>query len=457
MIHPKLYLNIIIRVVLISITSIITSFIYTVYQDWYLLLFFTSIAAIQTLSLINFIKKTNKTIADFFLFAKNGEKNIRSYKSKNQISHALINSLEEIYATIQNLRLESEKREQYFGKVFEMITTGIMIVGKNGDIEFHNNALKKMINRKQILNINQFRRLSPDFYHSLDSIRNGQKKIIKISSNSSMSFLLKANNFIINNSPVRVFTLDNIKQELDEREQESWRRLVKIFNHEISNSMSPIVSTSRAICDLLKENFCENPYPSKELSKEIIADLIHGLEMINEIGAGIHYFVTQVKSLDSIPDPKCKDIMVKDFIFNLINMSEKSGWEHIQIEQKLEPEEVAIFADKELISLVFINIIKNSCEALQTTKRPKILISNEETSEYSIIHISDNGSGISENELEEIFVPFYTTRKSGTGIGLSLSRQIMHLHGGKIEVQSKPYHETTLSLFFPKIIKLQLN
>lgn len=457
MIHPKLYLTIIIRVVLISITSIITSLIYTVYQDWYLLLFFICIVAIQTFLLIHFIRKTNDTIADFFLFAKKGEKNIRLYKSKNQISHSLINSLEEIYATIQNLRLESEKREQYFGKVFELINTGIMIVGKNGDIEFHNNALKKMINRRQILNINQFQRFTPEFYHSLDSIRNGQKKIIKISSNSSMSFLLKANNFIINNSPVRVFTLDNIKQELDEREQESWRRLVKIFNHEISNSMSPIVSTSKTICDLLKENLSDNHEPSANLSKEILDDTIQGLEVINELGSSIRNFVTQVKSLDSIPDPQCAHINVNEFISNIIRISVKSMGVNIKIEQNLDLEHCTIFADKELIQQVFINLIKNSYEAMQKADTLKICISVEDSNEYSIIHIIDNGPGIPNEQQEEIFIPFYTTKDSGTGIGLSISRQIMYLHGGKIEVYSNPFKETTFSLFFPKIHKIELN
>ena len=216
---------------------------------------------------------------------------------------------------------------------------------------------------------------------------------------------------------------------MDTKELESWIKLIRVLTHEIMNTVAPITSLSQTILGYFK-NLDGNPP-----SEKIVGNTIKGLEVINERGTGLIGFVETYRTLTRIPPPEKKTINLKQLLDNTITLIGIDSMDkNIHIDSEVIPTDLEISADKKQISQVLINLVKNSIEALKNSEKGKIKLKGE-INEYSRVQITvfDNGPGIPDDIMDKIFVPFYTTKESGSGIGLSLSRQIMLLHGGSFK------------------------
>jgi two-component system, NtrC family, nitrogen regulation sensor histidine kinase NtrY len=250
-------------------------------------------------------------------------------------------------------------------------------------------------------------------------------------------------------------TLQDIKSELDIHEMDSWQKLIRILNHEIMNSVAPITSLSSTLSGFYKSG--ENHKSPENITPKIISDTIRGLDIIEDHGKGLIHFVESYRSLTQLPKPEFIKVNVKEFferITILINsyFSSENGkyLTRPEIRTSVTPADLNLVADDKLLAQVLINVVKNAQEAFDKSKQGKeISINAARNSEGRVTFtVQDNGPGIDADTLEKIFVPFFTTKESGSGIGLSLSRQIMRLHNGIITCDSTPGKGTTVSMIF---------
>jgi signal transduction histidine kinase len=245
-----------------------------------------------------------------------------------------------------------------------------------------------------------------------------------------------------------ILSLQDIKHELDEKELESWMKLIRVLMHEIMNSITPITSLSETLSNLYSKG--DSPVFPEQITNKTIATTLQGLNVIKEQGKGLMSFVESYRKLTRVPEPDKKLFKVVDLMNRvgiLYNSLEKS--EQIKLSFSVKNPDLEIYADQNMISQVLINLVKNALEANENNSSGRIsLVAELNNSQKAEICVIDNGPGISEENLDKIFVPFFTTRQNGSGIGLSISKQIMRVHGGNLKVRSIPGKETVFCLSF---------
>jgi two-component system nitrogen regulation sensor histidine kinase NtrY len=245
-----------------------------------------------------------------------------------------------------------------------------------------------------------------------------------------------------------ILSIQDIKNELDEKEIESWMKLIRVLMHEIMNSITPITSLSESLFHIYSTE--GHPVLPEQMTVKTISTTLQGLNVIKEQGKGLMSFVESYRKLIRVPEPDKKLFRVADLMSRvqiLYNSLEKSNG--MVLSFSLTDPDLEIFADQNLISQVLINLLKNALEANENNPDGKIvIIADSDNKHHPEICVIDNGPGITEENLDEIFVPFFTTRQNGSGIGLSISKQIMRVHGGNLKVRSVPNKETIFCLSF---------
>jgi two-component system, NtrC family, nitrogen regulation sensor histidine kinase NtrY len=245
-----------------------------------------------------------------------------------------------------------------------------------------------------------------------------------------------------------ILSLQDIKHELDEKEIESWMKLIRVLMHEIMNSITPITSLSDSLSNIYRSG--DSHISPEEIDEKKITTTLQGLKVISDQGRSLMSFVESYRKLTRIPRPELKPVKIANLFTRVrtIAMSLENPCKATIIFEDMKDEN-EVLADENLISMVLINLIKNALEANTDNSNCIIKVWAEKGKDNHMqIFVSDNGPGISEENLDKIFIPFFTTRTNGSGIGLSLSRQIMGAHGGTLNVKSVPGAETTFSLAF---------
>jgi signal transduction histidine kinase len=252
----------------------------------------------------------------------------------------------------------------------------------------------------------------------------------------------------IRGNTVKLVTLQNIQTELQKQELEAWQNLTRVLRHEIMNSITPISSLTSTLREILEQDLIKKE-DTYELKPEGADDLREGLTTIESRSKGLIKFIDAYREYTSVPQPKLKSIRIKDLIEKVAQLLRPEFKKtSIQFTYKSDSEYLTIQADEEMIEQVLINLIKNAIEALENVPNGKIVLTGTVNDNVVIIEVTDNGPGIIPEAIERIFIPFFTTKKSGSGIGLALSRQIMQMHNGSLTVKSEPDVKTTFTLNF---------
>jgi signal transduction histidine kinase len=263
-----------------------------------------------------------------------------------------------------------------------------------------------------------------------------------------MQLSVYATEFKLQDVPHKLVSIQNIKQELETQELESWQKLIRVLTHEIMNSVTPISSLSTAINEMLTEGTGKMK-PLSEIPGEDIDDMYKSLRTIEDRSRGLLKFVSNYKDLTRMPHPVFKNIRLADLFENVTRLMKKTlDKQEIAFEVFSEGPEISIYADKDMILQVLINLIVNAKDALDRRNGKKIRMTGFRLGEKTFIQVSDNGHGIDQENIDKVFIPFYTTKKKGSGIGLSLARQIMRLHKGSIYFTTEEEKGTTFTLEF---------
>jgi two-component system nitrogen regulation sensor histidine kinase NtrY len=321
----------------------------------------------------------------------------------------------------------------------------------DGNIELINTAAKRLFNISYLRNISQLKKINPELPVKLKEITAGAQLLLNLKINNELlKISVKATLFRIEKKEIKLLSFQNIKTELEENELDSYQKLIRILTHEIMNSTGPILSSISTIKEFLTEKKTGITKNLKQISQELLDDSVKGLNIVEERSSGLVDFVEKFRSLTLLPKPAFRNIMISDLLKDIeLLMKAECKRQNIRLTVDVLPENLSVTADKKLIEQVIINLITNSIQALTNQPDKEIIIKAFRNKDDKLtMQLIDNGPGIPDSELENIFVPFYTTKEKGSGIGLSLSRQIMRLHNGLISLKSEPGIKTVATLEF---------
>jgi two-component system, NtrC family, nitrogen regulation sensor histidine kinase NtrY len=450
MISKNLYAQILIRIFLLVVFSLIFGWFAFGSNQYIISVIPAIVIVVLTTNLIRFFNKTNRQLFYFFDAIKNEDSTLSfPLHTNNKTLLDLNKSLINLNQLIQKIQIENRQQEQYFQALLEHAAAGIMTFDKNGFILHSNSSVKRLFLLEVLTHLNQLEKVDHKLFAAVKNIQPSEQKLVTINnSQGTIQLLIKASSFISDKKELILLSIQDIKNELDEKELESWRKLIRVLMHEIMNSITPITSLSESLAGYFHtEDRIKLP---KEIDDKTIETTIRGLEVIKEQGKGLISFVDSYRKLTRLPKPKKKLFSAKNLIENIIILSGSFKYaDYIEISFEVKPDEFEIMADEKLISQVLINLVKNAFQANSENKNAKVkIVSRIGDNGRPEILVVDNGPGITEDLMDKIFIPFFTTKESGSGIGLSLSRQIMLLHGGNLKIISYPGKSTSAILSF---------
>lgn len=353
----------------------------------------------------------------------------------------------EINSTFKIITKERETQYQYLQKILELVDTGIISYdSKDGDVMWMNESFKKLLSIPYLKTIHSLEKRDPALYEEINTVKPGETKVSSFTTDkNTFKVLLSATAFQTEGKVYKLVAFQNINEALDETESKAWQKLLSVMTHEIMNSIAPISSLAETLKNRLQASIKDLNNNSGSLD-----DLELGIDTIKRRSEGLLRFAETYRNLNKITNPNLKKIYVRDMFENLHRLMEPTfKQKRIELEIILKDPELMLEADTGLIEQVLINLVLNAAEAVKEAASPRIQLSAYITPQNKVvIKVADNGIGIPPDIMDKIFIPFFSTRKTGSGIGLSLCKQIMMLHKGTIKVQSVPGEGTAFSLFF---------
>ncbi len=449
MIYRRFTFLIILRIALIVATVLVEAAIFGDKRLFFNQIILAIVLVIQVAELIRFVNHTNRELSKFFYSIKHSDFSItfkqsalgRTFKELNE-------SMIDIIQSYKQVKIEKEAQFHFLQLLVNHLHIGIIAVEKEDHISLINPTAERMAGIEGVKNWRLVEQINPVFAREISQIGEQGKKLIEMKT-SGESYFTSADvrTLIILDKPLKLITLQNINSEIEQKEIEAWHKLIRILTHEIMNSVTPISSLTETMQSLLQHRDGSEKNLD-ELIQETISDIRFSLNTIHKRSDGLLQFVDNYRKLTKVPKPSTTPVVLHDFIQSVVKlMHHELSRNHIKTNIDI-PQTHVVDIDPALVEQVFINLITNSIHALSETPSPQITIISATQEKNIIMEITDNGKGIPQKELSEIFIPFFTTKKEGSGIGLSLSKQIMSQHGGSIRVKSEVGVGTTFTLTF---------
>jgi nitrogen fixation/metabolism regulation signal transduction histidine kinase len=407
------------------------------------------ILTFQVTELIRFVNKTNRSIARFLFAIKHSDISINLSEKKSGSSFAeLQTAFEEIMHSYKNIKIEKEANFHYLKHIIEHIKVGIISIENKEDIVLFNLPAEEILNVMGVKNWQILKEKQVYFVNEIERLGDEGKGLIEINTNQEVKTLsVDISSMKLLDKQYKVITFQDIKSEIELKEIEAWHKLIRILTHEIMNSITPITSLTETMQTMLSEDGQQKSLQS--LDDETIGDLLFSLKTIQKRSNGLIDFVGDYRKLTKVPQPVFEETNIQDLLQGMESLMrpalEKKG---IALVVTIEEGVNMLSIDPKLIEQVLLNLITNSKHALADRANPSIELKAYQKNKTTFITVGDNGMGISKKEIQEIFTPFFSTKKEGSGIGLSLSKQIMYLHKGRISVNSMPNDQTTFILQF---------
>lgn len=424
---------------------------------------------LQVFEFVIFVRRINRALTTMLETLKSDDYTMGFSARTGTPLKGLYTTFNEVTDYIRRLKVEKEAQYEYLRNVVGHIHIGIISL-KEDQVEFINRPAVELLEVEEPAGWKDLASSVPWFTSEIESIKGRGSRLIEYKMGDAVKRLsVKVSTLVVLSEELRVITLQDIRSEIEQKEAEAWQKLIRILRHEIMNSVTPISSMTETVLMLVEDHLGASRKASA-LSDEDVSDIRDSLVTIYDRSEGLNHFLEQYREITRIPEVRKERIQVSDLVDRSIRLLETAfSSKGIDVIADHEDPGSEIIADPGLVEQVLINILRNSIEALAHTDGKDIKESKdrigpgEKQIEYDeryikivtskdlhsqVISITDNGCGIREEDLDEIFVPFYSTKAEGSGIGLSISRQIMHLHGGDIVATSDPGKRTTFSLIF---------
>jgi signal transduction histidine kinase len=448
MVYKNFRLNCILRVVLLG--AMIYLFFHLLLQTtlYATIVIVGSIIFYQIYSLIHYVEKTNRDLTRFLEAIQHADFS-QTFTSTGLGSsfEPLKKAFNQVIEQFRRARAEKEEHFRYLQTVVQHVGIGLIAFGRDGEVGLINTAAKRLLRLTHLKNIKTLETLSQPLVATLLQLESGGKALVKIESKNDLLHLaIYATEFKLREQIFKLVSLQNIQSELEEKEMEAWQNLIRVLTHEIMNSVTPIASLASTVNDWLDMKKAAGD----EIGADEIGDMRGAVQTIQKRSEGLLHFVDAYRSLTRIPRPNFKIFRITELFAGVEQLLRASFKEKtVNLNITVEPESLELTADPEMIEQVLINLLLNAIQAVDDHPNAGIsLAARLDDGGRVIIQVADNGPGIVPEVLDKIFIPFFTTKPDGSGIGLSLSRQIMRLHRGVITARSEPNVETVFTLRF---------
>lgn len=389
--------------------------------------------------LIHYMEKTNRELTSFLEFIQHHDFSVNiANKGKGRTFSDLGDAYKAITTEYQRLNMEKEAHYQYLESVIEHISVALICLDESGAVVLMNQQAKKLFKAPYLPGTKSFSRVDKNLPEILQRLEDGERHLISLKiEDETLQLVLYSTEFQLLSHHYKLVSFQNIRDELEQREIDSWQKLIRVLTHEIMNSVTPIISLTGVIHDALLTQSEDRIGPG-ELTSVEQADLLKSVKSIESRSRGLMSFVQAYSNLTNLPTPDFSTVDVLT-LFNQVHTImlpelEKSG---IKFDISCEEKGLTIRADPQMIEQVLINLIKNAIEALAGGDDPRIQLRcfiNRQGK--ALLQVIDNGPGIDPENIENIFIPFFTTKRKGSGVGLSISRQIMFVNKGLLSVKT---------------------
>lgn len=347
-------------------------------------------------------------------------------------------SLNRILQILLQAKADAKEREKYYEMIMNSVNTGIVVINEKGFVLQQNSESLRLLGLPVFTHIRQLERIDEKLAERFTDLQPGEKYHLSFrNERGAVNLSIRVSETVLKGECVKLIAMNDINSEMEDKEVDTWIRLTRVLTHEIMNSVTPITSISSTLLsrhDEMKE------------------ELRNGLELISDTGKGLISFVESYRRFTHIPTPQPTLFYVGRFIERMTQLASHHHASHIAIQTDIRPDDLILYADEDLIGQVVLNLLKNAIQAIGPDHPDgQIMVrASCNSNESIVIEISNNGPAIPPEEAEHIFTPFFTTKEGGSGIGLSVARQIMRLSGGSISLKSNdPNHRTTFVLLFP--------
>jgi nitrogen fixation/metabolism regulation signal transduction histidine kinase len=347
-------------------------------------------------------------------------------------------ALEKLIREFKETRVDLEVQAQYLETILNNVSTGILTFTEAGEVRIMNHAASECLGIRTVNQLGDLDLKHPGLSNTLLKMRTGDQLTETLNKGGGDILLSIYHSQIrLKQETVHIIALNDITHQMEEQEILSWKKLIRVINHEIMNSMTPIITLAMAIRKKLSSG--DRTKPAETSQQSSLQDAIHSADIIEERSSGLVQFIERYKKLTGLPPLKTERFPAGELIQKIEQLFQEEFKEKgIRF---LGPSKcnIELEADRQMLEQVLINLVKNSVEALQNSEDPQIeLACYREGDKHICLAVHDNGEGIAEDKLEQVFVPFFTTRKKGSGIGLSLCRQIIRSHKGRTHIESEP-------------------
>lgn len=449
MFYQRFTFRLIFKLIFINLIGLLLAYLIINTQLWFTIAGVTCIFLISVFSLYNYINQIREDIKRFINAVKTRDHtlNFRNKSTKGSFPD-LYNSFDEIIKTHKDIQLEQDAMFQLIRNILQQVPVGVIVVKETSnpadtmEIAFFNEAAAALLNVPAYKYWHRLKQHLPLFTAEIENIRKGGKRFLELKIQDKLIQLsteviplnLYGSNYLI-------VSFQNIKDEIEQKEIEAWNRLIGVISHEILNSITPISSLSDTVNSMVAGK--------ESLNKEDLDDLRPAIQTIKRRSEGLLGFVKDYRLIAELPTPELDSHSIGGILQHIhVLMQPFAAVKKIKLQVSQTSSKISVNVDLKLVEQALINLVTNSIHALDETMEPLIQIDYRLEQNKLFIDVTDNGKGIEADQIEKIFVPFFTTRKNGSGIGLTITRNIMKMHYGSLEVNSIPHEKTTFSLVF---------
>nr|WP_290928192.1 ATP-binding protein [Haliscomenobacter sp.] len=400
----------------------------------------------RVINLYSYVNITNRKLVRFLESVRYDDFSVRFAANQDDpVFRELSKQFNEVLDAFRQVRADKEANSQYLQTIVQHVNTGLLAFDESGRIELINNAALRLLGLYRLKALKDLQEDNPELQAMLKNIGSSGSVLYQAAVDRQLS--ITGTSIRMRGKMIKLVAIQNIQSELENKELEAWQNLTRVLRHEIMNSVTPIASLVSTMRDIVQQEIQQVAHGSTETWQ----DLNEALEVVENRTNGLMNFVNAYRTFTSIPKPMLSPVMVLPLVQRITSLFAPTLKDKgIQLVYDIQPADLSISIDQDQIEMVLINLIKNAVEILEGQSQARIEIKSavDQTAQRAVLEVIDNGPGIEPNALEQIFIPFFTTKEDGTGVGLSLSRQILQMHGGVLSVESQLGNGARFSLIF---------
>jgi nitrogen fixation/metabolism regulation signal transduction histidine kinase len=439
-------LSVIAQVALILLVCIAAAYLVAVTSYFATIALVLIVLGVQVAVLLNYVQRTNRDLGRFLLTIQHSDFSQSFSAGGSGVPFAeLGDAFEGVLQRFRETRSAKEEQASYLNTLVQHVPIAVLAVDAAGRVDLFNHAARRLFGVNELRNLHDFTGFGADFPSNVASLEAGQQVLMKVMrNNEQLQLNVSATELRMRGQDLKIVTLQDIRRELEARELTAWQNLIRVLTHEIMNSVTPISSLATTAGELLSDA------RGAGAAESAISDAQDALDTIAQRGTGLLHFVESYRRLTHLPKPTLRTFSVAE-LFSRIRQLMRGDLDQrsIELTQTISDEVVELSGDSELIEQAIINLVRNAIDAVGDVQSPEIRISARvDSSGRPTIAVADNGHGMDDEVRESIFVPFFTTKRDGTGVGLSVVQQIMRSHQGSVEVASTPGEGTEIRLAF---------